>query len=175
MKIPKMFELPPPSNTSPPISLDLRADLPPCPPSPPGFRRESPIVFSLHPGGCERCQCQFGWKVCFFGKRSLDPLGPNFTEGFHQPTCLKKNKCDWDLHRFTRNYYIDIDSRNGITITHLAVLDPEKKRFERLIFPTKYVIPKSLKFSHWPRKIIYLCTLVTGGWNLNLQVTTEVS
>ncbi len=29
-------------------------------------------------------------------------------------------------------------------IPHLAVLDPEKK-FERLIFPTKYVIPKSLK------------------------------
>ena len=28
--------------------------------------------------------------------------------------------------------------------THLAVLDPENKKFERLIFPTKYVIPKSL-------------------------------
>ncbi len=32
---------------------------------------------------------------------------------------------------------------------------PWKKTFERLIFPTKYVIPKSLKFSHWPSKPIY--------------------
>ena len=30
---------------------------------------------------------------------------------------------------------------------------PWKKKFERLIFPTKYVIPKSLKFSHWPSKM----------------------
>ena len=29
--------------------------------------------------------------------------------------------------------------------SHLAVLDPEKKPFERLIFPTKYGIPKSSK------------------------------
>ena len=28
----------------------------------------------------------------------------------------------------------------------------KKKPFERLIFPSKYVIPKSLKFSHWPSK-----------------------
>ena len=26
---------------------------------------------------------------------------------------------------------------------------PWKKKFERLIFPTQYVIPKSLKFGHW--------------------------
>ena len=32
---------------------------------------------------------------------------------------------------------------------------PWKKKFERLIFPTKYVIPKSLKFSHWPSKGVY--------------------
>ena len=30
-------------------------------------------------------------------------------------------------------------------------MDPEKKSFN-FIFPTKYVIPKSLKFSHWPSK-----------------------
>ncbi len=30
-------------------------------------------------------------------------------------------------------------------------MDPEKKRLN-FIFPTKYVIPKSLKFSHWPSK-----------------------
>ena len=32
---------------------------------------------------------------------------------------------------------------------HSAVLDPEEKKIERLIFPTKYVVPKSLKFGHW--------------------------
>ena len=35
-------------------------------------------------------------------------------------------------------------------------MDPGKKKFERLIFPTKYVIPKSLKVSHWPSKCINL-------------------
>ncbi len=30
-------------------------------------------------------------------------------------------------------------------------VDPEKKSLN-FIFPTKYVIPKSLKFSHWPSK-----------------------
>ena len=33
-------------------------------------------------------------------------------------------------------------------------MDPEKKSLN-FIFPTKYVIPKSLKFSHWPSKKIY--------------------
>ena len=32
-------------------------------------------------------------------------------------------------------------------------MDPEKKSVN-FIFPTKYVIPKSLKFSHWPSKAI---------------------
>ncbi len=32
-------------------------------------------------------------------------------------------------------------------------MDPEKKSLN-FIFPTKYVIPKSLKFSHWPSKFI---------------------
>ena len=31
-------------------------------------------------------------------------------------------------------------------------MDPEKKSLN-FIFPTKYVIPKSLKFSHWPSKV----------------------
>ena len=30
-------------------------------------------------------------------------------------------------------------------------MDPEKKSLN-FIFPSKYVIPKSLKFSHWPSK-----------------------
>ena len=30
-------------------------------------------------------------------------------------------------------------------------MDPEKKSLN-FFFPTKYVIPKSLKFSHWPNK-----------------------
>ena len=31
-------------------------------------------------------------------------------------------------------------------------MDPEKKSLN-FIFPTKYVIPKSLKFGHWPSKL----------------------
>ena len=39
--------------------------------------------------------------------------------------------------------------------TYLAKMDPEIKPFERLTFPTKYVIPKSLTpVSHWPSKEI---------------------
>ena len=38
-------------------------------------------------------------------------------------------------------------------LSHLAVLDPEKKVWTQ-IFPTKYVIPKSLKFSYWPSKLL---------------------
>ena len=32
-------------------------------------------------------------------------------------------------------------------------MDPDKKSLN-FIFPTKYVIPKSLKFSHWPSKLV---------------------
>ena len=32
-------------------------------------------------------------------------------------------------------------------------MDPEKKSLN-FIFPTKYIIPKSLKFSHWPSKLM---------------------
>ncbi len=42
-----------------------------------------------------------------------------------------------------------------------------KKKFERLIFPTKYVIPKKLKFSHWPSKIFgkfYMITVNVGNY-----------
>ncbi len=35
-------------------------------------------------------------------------------------------------------------------MAHLAIWDPEKKSFELFIFHTKYVIQKSLQFSHWP-------------------------
>ena len=50
------------------------------------------------------------------------------------------------------------DLQNNSTISHLAVLDPEKKPFERLIFPTKYGIPKSSKpVSHSLSKILPLC------------------
>ncbi len=33
-------------------------------------------------------------------------------------------------------------------------MDPEKISLN-FIFPTKYVIPKSLKFSHWPSKLFF--------------------
>ena len=35
-------------------------------------------------------------------------------------------------------------------------MDPEIKLWTLLTFPTKYVIPKSLKFSHWPSLAIGL-------------------
>ena len=41
-------------------------------------------------------------------------------------------------------------------------MDPEKKSLN-FIFPTKYVIPKSLKFSHWPSK--YLIDPYNGAHN----------
>ena len=47
-------------------------------------------------------------------------------------------------------------------IPHLAVLDPAKKEFERLIFPTKYGIPKSSKgIRHWLSKIPYIQQITT--------------
>ncbi len=48
---------------------------------------------------------------------------------------------------------IYMDSRSQWTL---------KKKFERLIFPTKYVIPKSLKFSHWPSKWVIAIVLVAA-------------
>ena len=36
-------------------------------------------------------------------------------------------------------------------------MDPGKKSLN-FIFPTKYVIPESLKFSHWPSKYIVYST-----------------
>ena len=46
------------------------------------------------------------------------------------------------MARFWANYYIH--SLKLLT----QPMDPEKKSLN-FIFPTKYVIPKSLKFSHW--------------------------
>ena len=51
---------------------------------------------------------------------------------------------------------LQVPSRERKNISHLLT-QPSwtlKKKFERLIFPTKYVIPKSLKFSHWPSKYV---------------------
>ena len=44
-------------------------------------------------------------------------------------------------------------------------MDPEKKSLN-FIFPTKYVIPKSLKFSHWPSK-------KTEKWSYKTGVEAE--
>ena len=60
-----------------------------------------------------------------------------------------ENKTNTQHRRFFTNlkkfqfHHLGIQ-RNKNHPPHLAVLDPEKKPFERLIFPTKYVIPKSL-------------------------------
>ena len=48
----------------------------------------------------------------------------------------------------TRSMKIQI-TENDLQLTQ--PMDPEKKSLN-FIFPTKYVIPKSLKFSHWPSK-----------------------
>ena len=45
-------------------------------------------------------------------------------------------------------------------------MDPEKKSLN-FIFPTKYVIPKSLKFSHWLSE--YQCCNSEVGWPPNLS------
>ena len=39
-------------------------------------------------------------------------------------------------------------------VISLSEWNPEILKFERLIFPTKYVIPKSLNFSHWTSKLV---------------------
>ena len=53
------------------------------------------------------------------------------------------------------------------SFSHSAVLDPEIKN-SNFIFPTKYVIPKSLKLSHWPSKFfeneINEFALRIAGW-----------
>ncbi len=44
-------------------------------------------------------------------------------------------------------------------------MDPEKRSLN-FIFPTKYVIPKSLKFSHWPSKALYCMLYLVSWWLL---------
>ncbi len=58
-------------------------------------------------------------------------------------------------------------------------MDPEKKSLN-FIFPTKYVIPKSLKFSHCPSKFSLLQALdilVNGGEHKKVilsQIATQL-
>ena len=52
-------------------------------------------------------------------------------------------------------------------------MDPEKKSLN-FIFPTKYVIPESLKFSHWPSKLTVGNGMTEGNGNGNYwQVMAE--
>ena len=53
-------------------------------------------------------------------------------------------------------------------------MDPEKKKFGLDIFPTKYVIPKSLKFSHWPTKFLRLHTPKKPTWQLKTNHFEDV-
>ena len=53
-----------------------------------------------------------------------------------------------DFINFKVNFWLPQWSGNESSLSQWAL----KKKFERLIFPTKYVIRKSLKFSHWPSK-----------------------
>ena len=45
-------------------------------------------------------------------------------------------------------------------------MDPEKKSLN-FFFPTKYVIPKSLKFSHWLSEQIGSCPQVGENQNVS--------
>ena len=46
--------------------------------------------------------------------------------------------------------------------SHSAIWDPEKKSLN-FIFPTKYVIPKSLKFSHWLSEMNFIREQFSSG------------
>ena len=48
-------------------------------------------------------------------------------------------------------------------------MDPEKISLN-FIFPTKYVIPKRLKFSHWPSKLFLECEKKDSGTPKNLKL-----
>ena len=51
-------------------------------------------------------------------------------------------------------------------------MDPEKKK--NFIFPTKYVIPKSLKFSHWPsKKILRNANLIAAAKHVQQRAHTS--
>ena len=53
-------------------------------------------------------------------------------------------------------------------------MDPEKKSLN-FIFPTKYVIPKSLKFSHWPSKpSIYLLLILDSRTHLAPFIASQL-
>ncbi len=60
-----------------------------------------------------------------------------------------RNENHGELYRCQPNCWKNL----GLTVTIRRPKGPWKKKFERLIFPAKYVIPKSLKFSHWPSKL----------------------
>ena len=62
--------------------------------------------------------------------------------------------------------------------SHSAILDPEKKPFERLIFPTKYVIPKSLSrlaIGQVRISIKYLAYITHTGFNRHHQCSFGIS
>ena len=61
-------------------------------------------------------------------------------------------------------------------------MDPEKKSLN-FIFPTKYITPKSLKFSHWPSKykwvnatrILFIAHLAMGFLRGSLRMIPSSS
>ena len=104
-----------------------------------------------------------GWCMFFYKPRFLFYHGPTkFIKCSHgkcwKPWFIKLlTKISWNFSHGKCSFSIGFtsceDSVEEFSVnktTHLAVLDPEKKKFELY----KYVIPKSLKFSHWPSKSI---------------------
>ncbi len=69
------------------------------------------------------------------------------------------------------------DPRNllGETKTHSPVLDPEIKNFKLGIFPTKHLIPESLKFSHSHRiHVWHSCLHLVDFYGINVGKYTIV-
>ena len=57
----------------------------------------------------------------------------------------------------------------GVDTHSTQPMDPEKKKSLNFIFPTKYGIPKSFKFSHWPSKDMNIWWTFGWKWNEHLD------
>ena len=76
--------------------------------------------------------------------------------------CLLKGDifCHWPAPKWIvlfgeMFFWLRFPKKVAVIFPHSAVLDPEIK-FKRLIFPTKHVIPESLKFRHWLSEFHYI-------------------
>ena len=72
---------------------------------------------------------------------------------------FREERCGPSLNEFLNHVHVHgfclvvfLFERIGLKTPNLTQpMEPEKESLN-FIFPTKYVIPKNLKFSHWPSK-----------------------